>query len=117
MLIKTPQVNKAKLEENSLIIFPLYTPLQFAKSGVFLSRFKNATKVISKSKIYSLVIGSGRQKRDVKGMYKKAKEGKVKDFTGISAPFEQPQHSDITVDTEREDLKICVKKILKSLKI
>ena len=57
------------------------------------------------------------EKRDAKGMYKKAREGKIKDFTGISAPFEQPQHSDITVDTEREDLKICVKKILKSLKI
>ncbi|MBN1354289.1 MAG: adenylyl-sulfate kinase [Candidatus Omnitrophica bacterium] len=57
------------------------------------------------------------EKRDIKGMYKKAKLGQIKEFTGISAPFEEPAHADITVDTENEDVESCVKHILEKLKI
>lgn len=56
------------------------------------------------------------ERRDVKGMYKKARQGQIQNFTGISASFEKPQYPDITVDTEREDVEACVKKILKCLK-
>jgi len=55
------------------------------------------------------------KKRDVRGMYKKASLGEIKNFTGISAPFEEPK-ADITVDTENNDLKKCVQKILDELK-
>lgn len=57
------------------------------------------------------------EKRDIKGMYKKAREGQIQEFTGISAPFEEPQYSDMTVDTEKEDVETCVKEILKNLKV
>lgn len=52
------------------------------------------------------------EKRDVKGMYKKAKNGEIKDFTGVSAPFEEPLDADIIVDTEHNSIEDCVKKIL-----
>ena len=39
------------------------------------------------------------EKRDVKGLYAKARCGEIKNFTGISAPFEAPEHPDITLDT------------------
>ena len=57
------------------------------------------------------------EKRDVKGMYKKARKGEIKDFTGISAPFEAPDSADIIVDTENNNLETCVNAILLSLKV
>ena len=56
------------------------------------------------------------EKRDVKGLYKKAKEGLIKDFTGISSPFESPKNPDIHLNTENQDLTVSVDLILKYLK-
>lgn len=39
------------------------------------------------------------ERRDVKGLYAKARRGEVKQFTGISAPFDVPEHADISIDT------------------
>lgn len=39
------------------------------------------------------------ERRDVKGLYARARRGEVKDFTGISAPFEAPEHPDLVLDT------------------
>ena len=50
--------------------------------------------------------------RDVKGMYKKARQGIIKQFTGISAPFEAPDRADLVIDTAKNSLEYCVKKIL-----
>jgi len=57
------------------------------------------------------------EKRDVKGMYKKARKGEIKEFTGVSAPFEEPEDADIVVDSEHNDLEACVNSVLMSLKI
>jgi adenylylsulfate kinase len=51
-------------------------------------------------------------KRDVKGMYKKALDGIIPNFTGISAPFEEPHKADLTVYTNEMDLDSCVNKVL-----
>lgn len=55
------------------------------------------------------------EERDVKGMYKKARNGEIKDFTGVSAPFEEPLDADIVVDTERNSIEDCVKEILDNI--
>lgn len=55
--------------------------------------------------------------RDVKGMYKKAKSGEIKDFSGISSPFEEPLNADIVVDTEKNTIADCVAEILNQLGI
>jgi bifunctional enzyme CysN/CysC len=39
------------------------------------------------------------EKRDPKGLYRKARSGEIADFTGVSAPYEAPEHPDITIDT------------------
>lgn len=39
------------------------------------------------------------ERRDVKGLYARARRGEVKNFTGISAPFEKPDHADVSIDT------------------
>lgn len=55
------------------------------------------------------------EKRDVKSMYKMARAGKIKNFTGVSAPFEEPDRSEIVVDTERTSAGECVRHILREL--
>ncbi len=45
------------------------------------------------------------ERRDVKGLYARARRGEVKDFTGISAPFEAPTHPDLSLDTSKMTLK------------
>lgn len=45
------------------------------------------------------------ERRDVKGLYARARKGEVKDFTGISAPFEAPSNPDLSLDTSQMTLK------------
>jgi len=54
-------------------------------------------------------------KRDVKGMYKKALAGEIKDFTGIDVPYEAPPNPEILVDTDVESVDESVEKVLKYL--
>jgi sulfate adenylyltransferase len=51
------------------------------------------------------------EKRDVKGLYKLAREGKIKEFTGISDPYEEPEGAEIVVDGA-DDLDVIVGKIV-----
>ena len=53
------------------------------------------------------------ERRDVKGLYAKARRGEIKNFTGISAPFEAPLNPALTLDTSVLSLEECVDKILK----
>ena len=55
------------------------------------------------------------ERRDVKGLYKKAREGEIKNMTGISAPYETPQNPDLEIDAEKESVDKSVDKILKFL--
>jgi adenylylsulfate kinase len=52
------------------------------------------------------------EKRDPKGHYQKAKAGIIKDYTGVSAPYEEPDDPDVVLDTEESDVESSVKKIL-----
>jgi len=45
------------------------------------------------------------EKRDVKGLYKKAREGKIENFTGISDPYEKPKKPDIILKTDQETVE------------
>jgi adenylyl-sulfate kinase len=53
--------------------------------------------------------------RDVKGMYKKAIAGEIKNFTGVSDPFEEPEHPELVVETDRESEAESLKKIMDKL--
>ena len=56
------------------------------------------------------------EKRDVKGMYKKARAGNLENFTGVNAPYEIPEKPDLIVDTENNSIDKCVESILNYLK-
>jgi adenylylsulfate kinase len=55
------------------------------------------------------------EKRDVKGLYKKARQGLVKKFTGISSPYEEPENPDLVLDTDKRSLDECVEDVIKFL--
>ena len=52
------------------------------------------------------------EKRDVKGLYAKARRGEIKNFTGISAPFEAPEHPALSLDTSVLSLEESVNRLL-----
>jgi adenylylsulfate kinase len=52
------------------------------------------------------------EKRDVKGIYAKARQGAVKEFTGISSPYEVPENPELVVDTGSHSLESCVNSVL-----
>ena len=52
------------------------------------------------------------EQRDPKGLYKKARQGEIPLFTGISSPYEAPEHPEIVLKTGEESLEACVEKVL-----
>jgi len=55
------------------------------------------------------------EKRDPKGLYRKAREGKIQGFTGVNAPYEEPENPDLVLDTEKFSLDECIEMVLKML--
>ena len=56
------------------------------------------------------------ENRDPKGLYKKARSGEIPEFTGISAPYEAPDHPEIILDTEHESIDQSVDRVIQYLK-
>jgi adenylyl-sulfate kinase len=54
-------------------------------------------------------------KRDIKGMYQKAIRGEIKEFTGISDPYEEPENPEILLETDKETLEESVQIVLRRL--
>lgn len=52
------------------------------------------------------------ERRDVKGLYAKARQGEIKNFTGVSAPFEAPEHPDLALDTSKLTVEECIHQLL-----
>ena len=55
------------------------------------------------------------EQRDTKGLYKKAREGKIKEFTGIDAPYEEPEDPELVIDTDKENIEESTEKVLRKL--
>jgi adenylylsulfate kinase len=54
--------------------------------------------------------------RDVKGLYRRARAGEIDNFTGISAPYEEPEHADLVIDTDRESLEDATARVISLLR-
>ena len=52
------------------------------------------------------------ESRDVKGLYKRARAGEIKNYTGINSPYETPNNPELVVDTENESLKESIAKVI-----
>ena len=54
--------------------------------------------------------------RDVKGLYKRARSGEIKNYTGVDSPYEAPDNPELVIDTESESLEESVAKVVNLLK-
>lgn len=75
-----------------------------------------AASIIGKNNFFEIYVNTSLaecERRDVKGLYAKARRGEIKEFTGISAPFEEPLHPDLVLDTLTLSVKQSVDELLK----
>lgn len=56
------------------------------------------------------------EQRDVKGMYKRARAGEIKEFTGISSPYENPENPDLVLDTDKLSIEECAERVIQLLR-
>lgn len=79
---------------------------------------RNAREIIGKDTFIEIYVSTPVtecERRDVKGLYKKARAGEIPDFTGISSPYEAPEHPEITIDTTGKSLADSVNYIIEQL--
>lgn len=79
---------------------------------------RNAREIIGKENFIEIYVSTPInecEKRDVKGLYKKARAGEIPNFTGISSPYEAPEHPEIIIDTTGKSLADSVNYIIEQL--
>jgi len=87
--------------------------------AAFVSPYKkdreNIKKIVKDVNFVEIYINASIEeceRRDVKGLYKKAREGIIKNMTGITAPYEAPENPDIEINTENTSIESAVKCII-----
>lgn len=90
--------------------------------SAFISPLKKDRKMIAKTigtrnfvEIHIATSIEECERRDVKGLYKKARKGEIDNFTGISAPYEAPDNPDLRIQTKGKTPDACAKEILEYL--
>lgn len=84
----------------------------------FASDRRNARKIIGEENFIEIYVSTPLEeceRRDVKGLYQKAREGKIPNFTGITSPYEAPENAELVIDTSRQPLEESVEIILTML--
>ena len=84
----------------------------------FASDRQNAREIIGEENFIEIYVSTSLEeceRRDVKGLYRKAREGKIPNFTGISSAYEVPERPEIVIDTSRQSLGESAELVLKAL--
>jgi bifunctional enzyme CysN/CysC len=106
------EVSKLMLDAGLIVLTAFISPF---KSERFKAR--NLTNRNEFIEIFVKASLKTCEKRDPKGLYKKARLGKIKKFTGISSKYEQPNNPEITLDTEKSTPEYLANKVINYLKI
>jgi adenylylsulfate kinase len=80
---------------------------------------KNIANIVGNDNFVEIFVNTSLEeceKRDVKGLYKKARAGEIKDFTGVNAPYEAPDAADVEVVTDDLTIEESVEKIYNAIK-
>ncbi len=100
----------------------LFTAAGVINVTAFISPYRadrdQARKIMSEGEFIEVYVDcpvAECERRDPKGHYKKARAGEIREFTGISAPYEPPLNPEIVVHTDREAEAVCVAQILSYL--
>ena len=102
---RTAEVAKLFTDAGFIVIVSLISPYRSERKKARDIRPEYFREIYVKSSLEECI------KRDVKGLYAKAIRSEIKDFTGISAPYEEPLSPDLTVDTEQEEIEESVLKL------
>jgi adenylylsulfate kinase len=105
------EVSKLMLESGLIVMTAFISPINKDRS--------EARKLISSNdfiEIYCKASIETCETRDVKGLYKRARAGEIKNYTGIDSPYEVPENPELIIDTDNQNLDVSVSTILKFLK-
>ena len=109
-----------KVAHLSKLLLKHKVPVGVSLISPYIENRKNARKVIDAgdkfSEVYVKCSLEKCEERDVKGMYKKARAGEIKNFTGIDDPYEEPPNPDLVIDTDKQTLEESVDVIKNYLK-
>ena len=108
---RVAEISKLFVETGHIVINAFISPFE-------LNRIE-ARNIISETDFIEVYIDSSIsacEKRDVKGLYKKARAGEINDFTGISSPFEAPVKPDILVKTDEQTSDESIDYLFEQLK-
>ena len=91
--------------------------------AAFVSPYKkdreNIARIVGNDNFVEIFVNTSIEeceKRDVKGLYKKARAGEIKDFTGVNAPYEAPENPAVEIVTDGLSIEECVSKIYDRIK-
>jgi len=104
------EVSKLMLESGLIVMTAFISPINKDRS--------EARKLISSNdfiEIYCKASLETCETRDVKGLYKRARAGEIKNYTGIDSPYEAPENPELTIDTDKQSLEESVSTILSFL--
>ncbi len=97
----------------------LFTEANIITIAAFVSPYKedrdNVRKLLGHGEFIEIYVKCSLEvceERDTKGLYKKARAGEVKDFTGISAPYEEPLNPELTIDSSKLSVEEATRTIL-----
>ena len=104
------EVSKLMLEAGLIVMTAFISPFkQDRNEARTLIANDNFIEIYCKASIETC------EKRDVKGLYKKARAGEIKNYTGIDSPYEAPVNPELIIDTDQETLDYSVSKIMNYL--
>lgn len=104
------EVAKLFNEAGILVLAAFITPLEKDRNTI--------RQIVGKQNLIEIFIDTSLEeceKRDVKGLYRKVREGKIKEFSGISSPFEIPKNPDLSIKTQNISVKEAVNEVVSFL--
>ena len=102
------QMSKLFVEAGMIVLTAFISPFRADRRRVRMMTDKDEDFV----EIYCRCPLEVCEQRDVKGLYQRAHQGDIPDFTGVSSPYEEPENADLIIDTDKATVEACVQRIL-----
>src|SRR5690606_199280 len=107
---RVAEVMKLMVDAGLIVLVSFISP--------FRSERRMARELLGEGEFYEIFVDTSieeAEKRDPKGLYRKARSGQLKNFTGIDSPYEQPEAAEITVSTVSESAEDAAERIIAEL--
>lgn len=111
-LRRIAEVSRLFVEAGTIVIAAFISPMRADRAMI-----RNIVGPENFLEIYVACPLSVCETRDVKGMYRRARAGEIKEFTGISAPYEPPESPDLVIDTSSLPVEECIAGMAKMVEV